>query len=139
VGMWQSAVGIVMGEDGGHGHGQSGEGVGVVVDVVGGSGWWVWERNRVVGGGHTGGQSGVVVGSQAWAVGRGSGRGRSVVKCTGNPWVISAIPIPIPIKTHTHGTGMGFFTGQFFCTLTQPIPVPVAGNPRVCGEIAMAF
>jgi hypothetical protein len=62
-----------------------------------------------------------------------------LVKCTGNPWVFLAIPIPIPSKTYTHATGTGFFMGQFFCTLTQPIPVPVADNPRVCREIVMPF
>jgi hypothetical protein len=42
-------------------------------------------------------------------------------------------------RTHTRAMGTGFFMGQFFCTLTQPIPVPVAGNPWVCREIVMLF
>jgi hypothetical protein len=62
-----------------------------------------------------------------------------LVKYTGNPWVFLAIPIPILTKTHTRGTGTGFFMGQFFRTLTQPIPIPVAGNPQVCREIVMPF
>jgi hypothetical protein len=62
-----------------------------------------------------------------------------VVKCTGNPWVFSAIPIPVPTKTHTRVMGTGFFTGQFSYTLTQPIPVPMVGNPWVCREIVMLF
>jgi len=49
----------------------------------------------------------------------------------GNPWVFLAVPIPIPTKTHTHTIGMGFFMSQKFCTHTQPIPIPMAGNPWV--------
>jgi hypothetical protein len=58
-----------------------------------------------------------------------------VVKCKGNPWVFSAVPA----KTRTCATGTGFFMGQFFCTHTQPVPVPVTGNPQVCNKIVMPF
>jgi hypothetical protein len=40
----------------------------------------------------------------------------SLVKCMGNPWVFSAIPIPA--KTCTCATGTGFCMSQFFCTHT---------------------
>ena len=54
-----------------------------------------------------------------------------LVFCMGNPWVFLAVPIPIPTETHTHTMGMGFSMGQNFCTHTQPIPIPMAGNPWV--------
>jgi hypothetical protein len=54
-----------------------------------------------------------------------------LVHGTGNPWVKSALPVPLPVKTRTRGMGTGFFTGLYFRTLTQPVPVPVASNPRV--------
>jgi hypothetical protein len=56
---------------------------------------------------------------------------RLLVHGTGNPWVKSALPVSLPMKTCTRATGTGFFTGLYFRTLTQPVPVPVASNPQV--------
>ena len=34
-----------------------------------------------------------------------------LVICTGNPWVILAVPIPLPTKTHTRAVGTGNYHG----------------------------
>jgi hypothetical protein len=40
-----------------------------------------------------------------------------VVFCTGNLWVLLAVPVPVPMKTCTCAMGTGFFMGQFFSYL----------------------
>jgi hypothetical protein len=47
-----------------------------------------------------------------------------IVKCTGNPWVFSAIPVPVPAKTHTHGTVRVSSWVSFFVPIPNPYPYP---------------
>jgi hypothetical protein len=47
-----------------------------------------------------------------------------IVKCMGNPWVFSAVPVPVPAKTCTHARGTGVFMGQFFVPIPNSYPCP---------------
>ena len=45
-------------------------------------------------------------------------------------------PYPYPAITRTRVAGTGLFAGQPFIPAGIPVPVPVAGNPRVCPGMA---